>query len=202
MLSSSLYQNYFDIDSIGALEESVPVSFLTPSFALGSELHLTIHGVDPDAEPPGEGRENGTKDAKEGQSALLPLWAAEVLYREGCVRVATPPSFGLATFREFKGDPLASSLADKSPYFYEAGMRLSHLVGPPIASGAMSLEGGRLAAQLIRLYQLRYLGILRAGYKRGFDLTDLREKLTESERWLLDSFLRSQAEEQLCYGTV
>lgn len=136
------------------------------------------------------------KDVKEGQTAFLPLWAAIPLHREGYVLGCTPPSFTLSTFREFKADPLAPSLFLKSPFFFDAGIRICRLLGTPTSSGAMSSSGSRLVAQLVRLYQLRYLKIIQAARKRGFDLSDLRDGLAESERYLLDTVLTGQAEER------
>lgn len=136
------------------------------------------------------------KDVKEGQTAFLPLWAAIPLHREGYIRGSTPPSFALSTFREFKADPLAPSLYLKSPFFFDAGIRICRLLGTPTSSGAMSSSGSRLVAQLVRLYQLRYLKIIQAARKRGFDLSDIRDGLAESERYLLDTVLTGQAEER------
>lgn len=136
------------------------------------------------------------KDVKPGQIALLPLWAAIPLHRDGYIRCFTPPTFAISTFREFKADPLAPSLYLKSPYFYEAGIRICRLLGPPTSSGAMSAMGKDVVAQLVRLYQLRYLKIIRAARKKGFELSDARERLTESERYLLDVVLTDQREER------
>lgn len=183
-----MVRNYFDIHLIGANEEPVPIVFTVPSFSLGKDVVVRT----PDGEP--------VNEVTAGCMATVPLWAAEVLRRGGYVSVHTPPNFSIAVFREFKTDPLAASLATKSPYYYEAGLRLCRLVGNPSASGGMSAEGTRLTAQLFRLYQLRYHKIIGAAAKRGFDLKDVQGKLSVREQHLLDRLLRGQSEEQLWHA--
>lgn len=179
--------SYFDLDDIGACEEAVTVTFAVPSFNMGKDLAIRTR----------EGE--AVPEVTAACVATVPLWAAAALRSDGFVSVHPPHKFSLATFREFKTDPLAPSLQRKSPYFYEAGLQLCRLVSNPTASGHMSAEGNRLAAQLFRLYQLRYLRIIFAAAKKGFDLNDVRDKLEESERRLLDAYLRGQAEERLWY---
>lgn len=182
-----MIKSYFDLEAIGADEESVPVTFAVPSFSLAKDV--AVRSSEGEAVP----------EVAAGNTATVPLWAARALRQGGFVAVRTPPKYSLATFKEFKNDPLAPNLHSKSPYFYDAGLTLCALLGNPPPSGGLSAEGTRLAAQLVRLYQLRYLKILFAAAKRGFDLNDEREKLTESERHLLDTFLRGRAEERLWY---
>ncbi|KAG5496990.1 hypothetical protein GH5_01508 [Leishmania sp. Ghana 2012 LV757] len=183
-----MIRSYFDLDDIGACEESVPVTFAVPSFNMGKDLAARTD----------EGET--VSEVAAGCVATVPLWAATALRTEGYVSVHVPHKFSLATFREFKTDPLAPSLHRKSPYFYHAGLQLCRLLSNPTSSGHMSAEGNRLAAQLFRLYQLRYLRIIFSAAKKGFDLNDVRDKLEESERHLLDSYLLGQAEEALWYA--
>lgn len=180
-----MIKSYFDLNDIGTDEEPVPVTFAVPSFRLGADVVVRS----PDGEP--------TTDVTPGCSAVMPLWAAKALRQGGYVTVHVPRTFSLSTFREFKTDPLAPSLFLKSPHFYEAGLALCTLLGNPSGNGNMSPEGNRLAAQLFRLYQLRYLKILLAAAKKGFDLSDVKEKLVESERELLETFLTGSEEEKL-----
>jgi len=184
-----MIHSYFDVDDIGTDEEPVPVTFTVPSFRLGSDVVVRA----PDGEPAGE--------ITPGCTATLPLWAAAALRRHGFAAVHLPPKFALATFREFKTDPLAPSLFLKSPHFYEAGLVVCTLLGNPSSTGNLSPEGNRLAAQIFRLYQLRYLKILLAAAKKGFDLSDVKEKLTESERELLNAFLTGMEEEKRWLGS-
>ncbi|KAK7198080.1 GINS complex subunit Psf3 [Novymonas esmeraldas] len=184
-----MIRSYFDLDAIGACEEPVPVTFTVPSFNMGRDLTVRT--------PEGE----AVAEVAAGCVTTLPLWAATALRTDGYISVHAPQKFSLATFREFKTDPLAPSLQRKSPYFYEVGLQLCRLLSNPTSSGHMSAEGNRLAAQLFRLYQLRYLRIIFAAAKKGFDLNDVRDKLEESERCLLDTYLRGQAEEALWYAS-
>lgn len=179
-----MIHSYFDLQDIGADAELVPVTFTVPSFSLTKDMVVRSSEGEP------------VDEVFAGSTAVVPLWAARALRTDGFTAVHVPTKYTLSTFREFKSDPLAPNLASKSPYFYTAGLCVCALIGNPTVGG-MSSEGNRLAAQLFRLYQLRYLKILFAASKRGFDLSDVREKLTESEHDLLDSFLRGRAEEEL-----
>lgn len=181
--------SHFDLNDIGAAEELVPVTFTVPSFNMGRDL--TVRTVEGEA----------VEEVAAGCVSAMPLWAAAPLRADGYISTHAPHKFSLSTFREFKTDPLAPSLYRKSPYFYRAGLLLCRLLSNPTSSGHMSAEGNRLAAQLFRLYQLRYLRIIFAAAKKGFDLSDVRDKLEESERDLLDAYLRSQAEEALWYSS-
>lgn len=200
MITRACFYDYFDVDEISTREETVPVQFLVSSFTLASDIHLTHQREDTETVLQ-EGNTNSNnpsssmKDVRAGQTALLPLWAAEPLHQEGFISVTKPPAFELSTFREFKTDSLAPSLFQKSPYFYDSGLRVCRLIGIPTSSGMMSTDGNRLAAQLVRLYQLRYFKIVEAVHKKGFDLSDVREKLVESERFLLDILLAGKAQE-------
>lgn len=136
------------------------------------------------------------EDVKEGQRASLPLWAVMPLFREGYLRVHLPDTFSRHTFKEFKTDPLAPNLAHKSPYFYEVGLHLVRCIHPS------TLEGRLLPTQLPRLYQMRYLKILNAAHKKGFDLSDVREKLAEKERLLLDLYLMEKNAYHSWYTSV
>lgn len=185
-----MIKSYFDLEAIGADEELVPVTFVVPSFSLAKDV--TVRSAEGEA----------VTEVAAGNTATLPIWAARALRKGGFAAVRTPPKYSLSTFREFKNDPLAPNLHAKSPYFYDAGLILCALLGNPAPNGALSPEGNRLAAQLFRLYQLRYLKILFAAAKKGFDLNDEREKLSESERFLLDTFLKGQAAEQLWYSST
>lgn len=185
-----MIRNYFDLDAIGADEEAVPVAFAVPSFSLARDM--TVRSAEGEA----------VSEVAAGNTSVVPLWAARALRLGGYVAVHTPPKYSLATFREFKNDALAPNLHSKSPYYYDAGLTLCAVLGNPAANGALSPDGNRLAAQLFRLYQLRYRKIILAAAKTGFDLNDEREKVTESERFLLDTFLKSRAEEQLWYSST
>lgn len=179
--------DYFDLDAIGAREEPVPVVFTGPFFNLARAI--------PSRTPDGE----NAAEIKEGCAATVPLWAAEALRLGGYVAVRAPPPFQLSTFREFKTDALAPSLSRKAAHYYDSGLTLCGLLGnPPAHAGAggrWSVEGTRLAGQIYRLFQLRYLSIIRSAGKRGFDLSDVRGRLTAWERQLLDSVLRCRQQE-------
>lgn len=185
-----MIRSYYDLDAIGADEELLPVTFVQPSFSLAKDV--TVRSAEGEA----------VAEVAVGNTAMVPIWAARALRQGGFAAIHTPAKYSLATFREFKNDPLAPNLHAKSPYFYDAGLTLCALLGNPAANGALSPEGSRLAAQLFRLYQLRYLKIIFAASKKGFDLNDEREKLTESERFLLDTYLKGRAEEQLWYNST
>lgn len=184
-----MIRSHFDLHSIGAAEELVPVTFTVPSFSMGRDF--TVRTVEGEA----------VEEVAAGCVTAMPLWAATALRAGGHVRVHAPHTFALATFREFKTDPMAPNLHRKCPHFYGAGVQLCRLLGNPTSSGQMSAEGNRVAGQLFRLYQLRYLRIIFAAAKKGFDLSDVRDKLEETERDLLDAYLRGQAEEALWYSS-
>lgn len=187
-----MIKSYFDLHEIGTDEEPVPVVFTVPAFSLRD--NIKVHSSSDDA--------TVTADVKAGDTAILPLWAAAPLRRGGYVAVGTPTTYSLSTFREFKTDSLAPSLRLKSPFFYEAGMRICRLVGNTTSAGHMGPDGNRLAGQLHLLYQKRYLRIIHAAAKRGFDLNDVRDKLAESERHLLDGFLREREQEKVWYAST
>lgn len=188
-----MIKSYFDLQEIGTNEESVPVVFTVPSFSLGKNIK---------AHSSSGGEATASAEVKAGDSAVLPLWAAAPLRRGGYVAVGISTTYSLSTFREFKTDSLAPSLRLKSPFFYEAGLRICRLVGNTTASGHMGPEGNRLAGQLHLLYQKRYLRIIHAAAKRGFDLNDVRDKLTDSERHLLHGFLLEREQEKGWYAST
>lgn len=177
-----MIKSYFDLSDILTNEETVPVTFLVPSFSLGRDI--SARTVDGEA----------VEEVGAGNVANIPLWAAMALRREGYVAPQVPPRYTTSVFREFKTDPLAVSLYAKSPYYYEAGLLLCAMLP--------TSEGNRLAAQLFRLYQLRYLKIIHAAAKKGFDLGDVREKLCESERRLLDALLNCLEDERQWHRSV
>ncbi|RNE98311.1 GINS complex subunit 3 [Trypanosoma rangeli] len=177
-----MIRSYFDISDILTNEETVPVTFLVPSFSLGRDIHARSS----------EGE--ALAEVRAGSVATVPLWAAVALHREGFLVPHVPPRYTTSVFREFKTDPLAVSLYAKSPYYYEAGLLLCAML--PVN------DGNRLAAQLFRLYQLRYLKVIHAAAKKGFDLSDVREKLCESERDLLDALLRGLEDERQWHRSV
>eukprot|EP00796_Vickermania_ingenoplastis_P009668 gene9668-6765_t len=207
MLQRTRFYNYFDVDDIAAKEAIVPVTFLVSAFALAPEVHVThqqdewISGEVPNSSAPSS---TLSTDIREGQTALAPLWSALRLHRAGFVRVHTPIIFDLSVFLEFKTDALAPSLWRRSPYFYEIGLCVARSMGGYTSSGAMTAEGQRLVAQLIRLFQLRCFKVLRATQKTGLDQTELRDKLVEMERFLLDAGIYEKesfrsANYRMCY---
>ncbi|ORC86727.1 GINS complex subunit 3 [Trypanosoma theileri] len=177
-----MIKSYFDLSDILTNEETVPVTFLVPSFSLGKEINVRTN----------EGE--ALEEVKAGSVSTIPMWAAVALREGGYLIPQVPPRYTTSVFREFKTDPLAASLHAKSPYFYEAGLLLCAMLP--------TNEGNRLAAQLFRLYQLRYLKVIHAASKRGFDLTDVREKLCESERYLLDTLLRGMENERQWHRSI
>ncbi|CAD2215666.1 GINS complex subunit 3 [Angomonas deanei] len=186
-----MIKSYFDLQDITANEEIVPVKFVVPSFNIGKDIIARSSDG-----------ESTSSEISTGSTARLPLWAAAPLRKEGYVAVHVPPKYTVVTFREFKTDPLAPSLRHKSPTYYDTGLTICRLIGNTTAGGHMSREGNRLAAQLHRLYQLRYLKIILSGAKKGFDLSDVKEKLTDSERYLLESYLSNRDREQTWYSNA
>lgn len=171
-----MVKSYFDLSEILINEETIPVTFLVPSFNLGKEINA--RNSDNEA----------VEEVRAGNFATLPLWAAIALRQDGYIIPHLPSRYATSVFREFKTDPLAVSLYAKSPFYYEAGVTLCAMLS--------ASEGNRLAGQLFRLYQLRYLKVICAAAKKGFDLSDVREKLCESERELLDNLLAGYEEER------
>ena len=172
--------SYFSIDQILADEEEIPVSFQTPSFLLGKEL--VIRNVD------------GERQAEvlSGSRTNMPLWLAVPLHIRGFVAVQhIPQAFAFTGFREFRVDPLARNLRSKNVYYFEVGARISALIGT-------LTEGIRLRKLMTRLFQSRFYPIVKSGSggKRGLDLQDVRDSLTELERSLLESVLRVSTDEK------
>lgn len=209
-----LIHQYFDVDDIQMKEATIPVTFLVSSFTLGSELP-PMRSAD-DIEPleeaaaaaaTGDGNAvlqtagGGLSDVRQGSTVIAPLWAIGPLHREGYVHVTLPPLYELSTFREFKTDPLAANLYLKSPYFFEAGFLIARLLQMPSASGGLSAEGIRLIGQLFRLYQVRYTKVIASTHKKGFELSDVRERVAECERVLLDTYLVGKEEEKEWWGS-
>ncbi|CCW69837.1 unnamed protein product [Phytomonas sp. Hart1] len=185
-----MINSYFDIGLISTHEELVPVTFHVSSFMLQNDVIVRN----------AEGER--CTEVNAGNTTVLPLWAAYPLRQAGFISVQIGSKYSLSTFREFKTDPLAPNLAAKSPYFYDAGLTLCALLGNPTTNGGMSAEGTRLASQLFQLYRLRYLKVILAAAKKGFDLSDVRDKLTESERVLLDSYLKGRSDELMWYSNA
>lgn len=161
--------DYFDVDETCAAEEMVPVAFATASFRLGTEVASARNQA-------GE----RSDEVHTGTVATLPLWAASALRESGgFVSILPPSTYSTATFREFKADPLAPNLKAKSDHYYEVGLSLCSMMS--------AQEAARLGAQIIRLYQLRYMKIIRSAAKRGLDFNDIHDTLCATERQLIDA---------------
>lgn len=172
--------SYFSIDQILADEEEVPVYFNTPSFLLGKELVIRNQHGERQAEVLAESRTN------------MALWLAIPLYLRRFVSIQhIPHAYTVASFREFRVDPLARNLRAKNAYYFELGARIAALIGE-------QNEGVRLRKQMGRLFQLRFFHVVKAGYggKRGLDLQDVRDALTEIERGMLEAIVTQSIDEK------
>ena len=114
LLSLSLNMSsspYFSLHSILAEEERVPVVW--------SDYTKGVGYLDPSI---------GSEDLEMDQELEIPLWLAEALKPNNYIDLKLPRMFGLSVRQSLKADAKSVKLREKSPFFYELGLRMSELV--------------------------------------------------------------------------
>jgi hypothetical protein len=66
-----------------------------------------------------------SEDLQEGAQVSLPLWAALPLCQQGILNVKLPSFFGSNFRTNLAADPVVVNLADRCPYFYEMGSKVT-----------------------------------------------------------------------------
>jgi hypothetical protein len=102
---------YFSLHSILAEEERVPVVW--------SDFTKGVGYLDPSV---------GSEDLEMDQELEIPLWLAEALKPNNYIDLKLPRMFGLSVRQSLKADAKSVKLREKSPFFYELGLKMSELV--------------------------------------------------------------------------
>ena len=110
----------------------------------------------------------------EGTEVEVPMWLALPLAARGIVSLKPPAYFGPSFQAHLLADASVLNINEKSPYYYELGVRLS-----------MLMRQKRLPAILKKAFHARYLGIIDTSTNLGnVDTSDHIRKLTTTERAL------------------
>ena len=72
-------------------------------------------------------RASRLQDVEEGQAMQLPVWLAEPLAERKLVLVDVPRNYSSAVRNSLSADATSINLRDKSPNFYEIGLRLARM---------------------------------------------------------------------------
>ena len=103
--------SWLDIDTILAEEERLPCVFSTDCPTLG---HLD------------KNNSNYGQMLPKGSRVELSLWLAESLAKKGMVEIEFPKHYGPKMRDQLNSSSLVN-LREYSPYFFDVGLRLSHL---------------------------------------------------------------------------
>jgi len=147
---------YYDVESILAEEERVPLTMLTEAQGLG---FLDATSTKPDLE--------------DGSRVELPLWLVEAVAPRAWAQVELPKCYS-HRFRTFLlADPTVINLRERSQVYYETGMELAAYVR----------DSRPLVDTLIKTLSMRYSGILnKAQNSRNQDISQTILTLTKLER--------------------
>jgi GINS complex subunit 3 len=156
-------ENYYDVDSILASEERVPVTFNCDAVGLG---YLGA----------GSGKE---EDIAEGTRMELPFWLADRLIRKKIVSINLPKYYSQKYRNYLKADPQSIDVRSACPVYYTLGMRLAPWLG-------LDQEGQEaLKNDLVEALVERYFSVLDCSQNsKGDDNSDFIKPLTEEERLL------------------
>lgn len=120
------------------------------------------------------------QDIEEGQRIELPIWLAERLSESKLVTIDLPRNFSRRVRESLLAAPESVRLRDRSPYFYEVGLRL--------ASTSMSEDAARLPAALQSTLATRvHMILIKSQNSSTKDPSKFVEGLTEFEQrifWL------------------
>ena len=147
---------YYDLDAILAEEERVPTTFLRGAQGLGA--------LDSGS---------GGDDLQPGARVELPIWIADVLAARTLVTLEAPRCYA-SRFRTYLlADPVVVNLRERSPHFYETGLRLASYVR----------DAELLCAALLATLAMRFRDIVdKAQSAQGEDVSQLTRAMTDLER--------------------
>lgn len=151
---------YLNIDEILAEDERVPCIFHVQAHRLG---HL-----DPTS---------GTETVAEGQQLELPLWMAERLREARYISVSLPRNFSAKVRESLLAAPESVRLRERSPHFYEVGLRLAALADTDEAKTLPASIQATLATRVSMI-------LTRALHSEGVDTSRFTEGLTDLEQSL------------------
>ncbi|KAK3284699.1 hypothetical protein CYMTET_7659 [Cymbomonas tetramitiformis] len=154
--------DYWNIHDMLAEEEKVTAYFNVGSTGLG-------RAFDPSCDD---------EDLKEGAKLEIPLWLTKDLASRGMIKVERPSYYGPRVKNDLQADPRCVNLGEKSPYFYDVGLRLLEVSHDP-----------KLAELLNLTFQRRYQQLLIAALSVQADtkdITRLQRVLSAEEKKLFD----------------
>jgi GINS complex subunit 3 len=110
----------------------------------------------------------------------VPLWLAAVLRSQNFVQLQLPRTFSKRLRESLKADPSAVRLRDKSPHFYEVGLRMADLVPTE--------DTVDLPTDIQATLSMRVRDVLEfAPNTLGRDVSAYRAGLTDTETQLFDA---------------
>ena len=104
---------YWDIDDVLAEEEKINCKFTEGSYQNSS--------LDPNLPP--------NLDIEKDAAMEIPLWLALALARPGIVEIEIPRFYKEQFKNTLEAGPNVINLRDKTPYYYEVGMKLVEYIG-------------------------------------------------------------------------
>lgn len=113
----------------------------------------------------------------EGQKLELPLWMAERLKASRYIEVSLPRNFSAKVRESLLAAPESVRLRERSPHFYEVGLRLAALAD---ADEAKTLPAAIQATLATRVSMI----LTRALHSEGIDTSRFTEGLTDLEQSL------------------
>eukprot|EP00741_Cyanophora_paradoxa_P021636 tig00000241_g20883.t1 len=151
---------YYDVDAILSEEERFPVVTSNEGRNLG---HLDT------ADP------YSRKHLPVGAKLELPLWLGLAMATKNHISFATPKSFSQRTCEDVEADPTVINLQEKSPFWYENGMKLvKH-----------QKDKANLVSVMQTAFRERYKLIFDRAYSsQNRDVSSFVSKLTSFERVL------------------
>ena len=179
---------YFSLHSILAEEERVPVVWNVYTKGVGY--------LDPSV---------GSDDLHENQDLEIPLWLAEALKPNNYIELKLPRMFNISSRKNLKADAKSIKLREKSPFFYELGLRMKDLID---AENTIDLPRDILHALAHRIEDVlerapRGLGKDTNTYKNGLSVLEaqlylsvqLYAAMRQRQRQGLDDMLTPATEE-------
>jgi len=89
------------------------------------------------------------EDLKEGAKLEIPLWLTKDLAARGMIKVERPSYYGPRVKNDLQADPRCVNLGEKSPYFYDVGLRLLEVSHDPKLAELLSITFQRRYQQLL-----------------------------------------------------
>lgn len=201
-------KSYFDPEELILREERLSMTMPVGAFILGNEF--ASYSGNAGGGGPGGAAANAPQSSSSGgggggpstsgsernvprdTKVHVPLWAAHALRMQGLAAIAVPESCTYASFREFRQDPMGPNIRVKSPFFFDLASEAASVAPPQ--------EAPRLRGRLVELYRKRYPSVLAVGNKKGFDLSEARDALSNTERKIVDKTIERAAHEKQWYA--